>query len=39
MTEIYVDADACPVKDEVMRVGGRHKLKMHFVSRARWWRA
>ncbi len=37
MTEIYVDADACPVKDEVMRVGGRHQLKMHFVSNA-WMR-
>lgn len=37
MTEIYIDADACPVKDEVMRVGGRHRLKMHFVSNA-WMR-
>ena len=32
MTEIYVDADACPVKDEVVRVGERHSLIMHFVS-------
>jgi len=23
---IYVDGDACPVKDEVFRVAGRHKL-------------
>lgn len=37
MTEIFVDADACPVKDEVMRVAGRHKLKVHFVSNA-WMR-
>lgn len=37
MTEIYIDADACPVKDEVMRVGGRHKFQMHFVSNA-WMR-
>ena len=32
MTEIYVDADACPVKAEVMRVAERHKLKVHMVS-------
>lgn len=32
MTEIFVDADACPVKDEVVRVGERHGLTMHFVS-------
>ena len=37
MTEIFVDADACPVKDEVMRVAGRHALKVHFVSNA-WMR-
>jgi len=30
--EIYVDADACPVKDEVMRVAERHELPVHFVS-------
>ena len=29
---IYVDADACPVKAEVERVGTRHKLKMFVVS-------
>ena len=34
MTEIYVDADACPVKDEVMRVADRHRLVTHFVSNA-----
>lgn len=32
MSEIYVDADACPVKDEVMRVAYRHQLRVHFVS-------
>lgn len=29
---IYVDADACPVKDEVQRVAERHGLVAHFVS-------
>jgi len=29
---IYVDADACPVKDEVERVGTRHRLQMYIVS-------
>lgn len=29
---IYVDADACPVKDEVERVGTRHGTKMFIVS-------
>lgn len=28
---IYVDADACPVKDEVIRVGERHQVEMLFV--------
>ena len=32
MTEIFVDADACPVKAEVERVAGRHKLVVHIVS-------
>lgn len=27
MTTIYVDADACPVKDEVFRVAGRHGVR------------
>ena len=31
MTEIYVDADACPVKDEVLRVAARHGLTVHIV--------
>ncbi len=37
MTEFFVDADACPVKDEVMRVASRHQFKVHFVSNA-WMR-
>ena len=28
---IYVDADACPVKDEIIRVGERHRTEMLFV--------
>lgn len=32
VTEIYVDADACPVKDEVLRVAERHGLTVHIVS-------
>lgn len=32
MTEIYVDADACPVKPEVYRVAERHGLVVHIVS-------
>lgn len=30
--EIYVDADACPVKEEVVRVAERHGLPVHMVS-------
>lgn len=29
---ILVDADACPVKDEVLKVAGRHGLAVTFVS-------
>jgi len=32
VTEIYVDADACPVKAEVERVAERHGLMVHIVS-------
>lgn len=32
MPEIYIDADACPVKDEVARVADRHGLAVHMVS-------
>ncbi|MFN3232370.1 MAG: YaiI/YqxD family protein [Alphaproteobacteria bacterium] len=31
---IYVDGDACPVKDEVVRVAVRHKLDVFMVSNA-----
>ncbi len=37
MTTIYVDADACPVKDEAVRVADRHGFPIHFVSNA-WMR-
>jgi uncharacterized protein len=36
-TTLYVDADACPVKDEAVRVAERHGLAIHFVSNA-WMR-
>lgn len=29
---IYVDADACPVKDEILRVAERHSLPVYVVS-------
>lgn len=32
MTTIYVDADASPVKNEVIRVAKRYELKVYFVS-------
>ncbi len=32
MLEIYVDADACPVKAEVGKVADRHGLTVHVVS-------
>ncbi|MGD9786214.1 MAG: YaiI/YqxD family protein [Hyphomicrobiaceae bacterium] len=34
MIAIYVDADACPVKEEAVRVADRHGLPVHFVSNA-----
>jgi len=34
---IYVDADACPVKDEVVRVAERHGLRVFMVSNS-WMR-
>jgi len=34
---IYVDADACPVKAEVVRVAERHGLQVHMVSNS-WMR-
>lgn len=35
--EIFVDADACPVKDEAVKVAERHGLVIHFVANA-WMR-
>ena len=37
MTEIFVDADACPVKDEVVRVAERHDVVVHMVANS-WMR-
>jgi uncharacterized protein len=30
--QIYIDADACPVKDEAAKVAARHNLVIHYVS-------
>jgi uncharacterized protein YaiI (UPF0178 family) len=35
--QIYVDADACPVKAEILRVAQRHGLAVHMVSNS-WMR-
>ena len=32
--EVFIDADACPVKDEVYRVAARYELQTHVVSNA-----
>ena len=32
MVDIYVDADGCPVRDECIKVGRRHDLKLYIVS-------
>lgn len=37
MPDILVDADACPVKQEIYRVAGRHALKVILVSNS-WMR-
>lgn len=37
MTTLFVDADACPVKDEALKVAGRHRLAVYLVSN-RWMR-
>ena len=34
---IYIDADACPVKDEIYRVAGRYELRVFVVSNAAIW--
>lgn len=35
MTKIYIDADACPVKDEVYKVAERYKLQVVLVANQR----
>ncbi len=35
MIDIYIDADACPVKDEVYQVASRHGLYVYVVANAR----
>ena len=35
MLEIYVDADACPVKEEVNRVAARYQLNVTYVANSR----
>ena len=35
MLDIYVDGDACPVKEEVYRVARRYDLRVHVVSGGR----
>ena len=32
MHEVFVDADGCPVKDEVFKVAARHRWPIHMVS-------
>lgn len=32
MTQIYIDADGCPVKDEVYKVAARYQLKVFVVA-------
>ena len=32
MTRIFIDADACPVKEETLRVADRHKVRVFVVS-------
>jgi uncharacterized protein YaiI (UPF0178 family) len=37
MVQIYIDADACPVKQETLRVAHRHGLHVHLVANS-WMR-
>ena len=37
MLDIYVDADACPVKDETYRVAARYDLQVYIVSNSWMW--
>ena len=32
MLEIFIDADACPVKEEILKVADRYKLSVYLVS-------
>lgn len=32
MLEVYIDADSCPVKDEIYRVAYRYSLRVHVVA-------
>ena len=32
MTRIFIDADACPVRQETLRVAGRHQITVYVVS-------
>ncbi|MBM3482513.1 MAG: YaiI/YqxD family protein [Alphaproteobacteria bacterium] len=38
MLDLFIDADACPVKDEALKVARRHGLTVHLVGN-RWVRA
>lgn len=35
MIEIYIDADGCPVKDEIYKVSSRHGFVVHIVANKR----
>jgi uncharacterized protein YaiI (UPF0178 family) len=35
MLIIYIDGDACPVKEEIFRVAKRHNLQVYLVSNNR----
>lgn len=37
MLTVFVDADACPVKDEVYRVAGRYRMRVVVVANATLW--
>ena len=36
MTDIYVDGDACPVREEIYRVAARFRLNVLVVSNGSW---
>lgn len=35
MSAIYIDADACPVKDETYKVAARYQMKVYVVANQR----